>query len=195
MKRQTTLLLLAAAVMVCGLFTGCQTAEKAAFHPTQYVTNQVPEQTVLVRTQQTVVVVVTNQAGEVNQQTNTVSAMVPVVIPTHSESKPVAWEANPQTVATVQGIGGLLGPYGSLGAAAITAALGIAAQIRSRKYRDAAVSLAQGVQHAVESYPALADGLKEIQKQVQDVDGTRNTVTEIIDKFVVEKPELPSATS
>ena len=198
MRKNAKLLLAVVALTVtCGLFTGCQTGstiDRALFRPTQYVTNQVPEQTVQVRTQQVVVVTMTNQLGEViGYQTNRENVVVPVVIPAHPVVKPVAWEPNPTATSTAQMVGGLFGPYGALGATALTSILGAIAAFRGKKYKDAAISLAQGIQHGAEQFPEHAPALISIQKQVQDADGTRAVVDKLLHEFVIARPVVDPA--
>lgn len=193
MKKHINTLLAVAVIAACGLFTGCastrRSVDESLFQATQFVTNQVAEHVVQVKTNQVVIVTMTNQLGEViGYTTNREPIIVPVTIPAHQEIKPIAWQPNPNAVATAQGVGSLFGPYGALGATAFTTILGAIAAFRGKKYKDAAISLAQGVQHAAEAFPDKSAAIINIQKQVQDSDGTRAVVDSIIDKFVITKP-------
>lgn len=171
---------------------GCKNTDSALFRPTAWATNQVPDTVILVRTQRVDVVTVTNVVGTVTTNNVLVWQTNAVVVPAHEVVKPSAWEANPATVGTVNAIGAATGPYGALGAIAVTAILGGIAQWRSKKYKDAAISLAQGIQQVSEAYPAQSKAIIETQRQVQDADGTRDTVKTVL-KQVVKRPITPKA--
>jgi len=88
-------------------------------------------------------------------------------------------------------VGGFAGPYGAIASTVFAAALGIAAQFKSRQYRNAAISLAQGIQTTMESLPEQeAKQVKETQKAIQDDHGTRDVVAKLIRDEVESRPKV-----
>lgn len=203
MKKLTPLV----SALVLVFASGCATIEKTLFTPTEFKTNAVPERVVSVQTNQLVTIFQTNTVTkfETNQVGATVTNQVvtvtetqkkePVVlnitIPAHQEVVPTAWEANQATVGIAQTVGGMAGPYGAIASTVLAAALGIAAQFKSRQYRNAAISLAQGIQTTMESLPEQeAKQVKETQKAIQDDHGTRDVVAKLIRDEVESRPKV-----
>src|SRR5436190_71368 len=148
--------LLAVAIIACGLFTtGCSSSigkklDSLAFIPTRYVTNTVPERIEQVKTNRAVVVTSTNAAtGEITSSTNREPVVLNITVPAREEVVPVEWVPNQATLGTANFVGGFAGPYGAMASTALGAALTVAASFRSRRYKEALVSTAQGVEHFV----------------------------------------------
>jgi hypothetical protein len=176
------------------LITGCgtkfgQSVDRMLFRPTAFATNQVPEQVKQVTTNQIVVVASTNALGEVTLATNRQPVIINITVPAHQEVKPVGWEANPNATTAISAAGSFIPGYGQLAAWAATAILGIAAAIRSGKYKDAAVSVAQGVEHYMEQNPTAAPSLKTTLAKVQADHGTTVTVRKILANEVESAPK------
>lgn len=182
MKKVVALLFVTIAVLA-----GCKSTDSALFRPTAFQTNYVPDAVVLVRTQRVDIVTVTNTVGTVTTNNVIVWQTNAVQVPAHNVVVPSAWEPNPGTVGIVNTIGAATGPYGAMGAILFTTILGGIAAWKSKKYKDAATSLAQGIQQVAEAYPAQSKAIIETQKQQQDADGTRDTVKTVM-KSVVKKP-------
>lgn len=206
MKNLKTLLglaLVSAALLIFN--TGCNTSagkaiDRALFRPTAWATNAVPESTVQVKTNQLVVMTQTNAAGEVTGRvTNREPVVLNVTIPAHTEVVPTAWAPNEQTTAVANLAGGFGGPYGAVAATGFTALLGLIAAFRGKKYKEAAISIAEGVEHfasstASQGQPNIGDALKDVLKQVQEDRGTRGTVTALLANNVNGLPEVPRVT-
>lgn len=167
--------------------TGCKSTDATLFRPTAWTTQEVASAVVLVRTQRVDTVVFTNVIGATVTNTAVVWQTNAITIPAHDVVKPVAWEPNPSTVGIVNTIGAATGPYGAMGAVLFTTILGGIAAWKSKKYKDAAISLAQGIQQVSEALPAQSKQIIETQKQQQNADGTRDTVKTVM-KSVVKKP-------
>jgi hypothetical protein len=192
---KTHISMLAVASLAIGLFTtGCETSfgkkmDAALFTPSETVTNHVEEKRVVYVTNQTVILTRTNEAGVVSSATNREPVNVTVVVPAHDEIKAVAWQPNSTTQSVATGVAGLVPGYGTIFGVALTAIWGIAAQLRSRKFKDAAISIAQGVEHYTATNPDVAAKLKTVLAQVQADHGTTETVGNILRTDVESVPK------
>lgn len=185
MNKIRTTTLLAALLLVCGLFTGCKQMDAKLFTQTAWQTSQVPAQVVSVVTNQPVVKAATNVvSGAVTTETNVVPVNINITIPAHTEVIPTAWKPNEQTTSLVSTVSGLAGPYGGLISTGFAAILGIAAALRGKKYKDAGVSLAQGIQDVMEKFPDQKAAALEVHKDLQRYDGTQDTVDKLLEQVV-----------
>lgn len=200
-------LLVSALVLV--FLVGCSSLDRTLFTPTQFKTNSIPERVVSIQTNQLVFiyqtntvtkfetnnvgVAVTNQVTTVTETQKKEPVILNVTIPAHQEVIPTAWEPSQNSVGIVNTIGGATGPYGAIISTGLALAWGVVAQLRSRKFRSAAVSLAQGIQTTLESMPpSEAVMIKDTHKSIQNDQGTRDTVRDLIDSDVVSRPEIAS---
>lgn len=200
-------ILLLVPVLALALVAGCSTIDKTLFKPTAFKTNDVPERVVSIPTNQLVTVfqtntitifktnevgvTVTNQVVTVTSTTNREPVVLNVTIPAHQEVVPTAWAPNDTTVAVANTVGGMTGPYGAIASTAFTALLGVLAAFKGKKYRDAAISLAQGIQTTMEALPEPeAEKMKATQKAIQDDHGTRAIVAKLIESSVESKPKV-----
>jgi hypothetical protein len=194
--------LLAVAVLACGLSTtGCSSSigkklDSLAFTPTRYVTNTVPERVEQVKTNRAIVVTSTNATtGEVTSSTNREPVVLNITVPPHQEVVPVEWAPNQSTLGTANFVGGFAGPYGAMASTALGAALTIAASVRSRKYKEALVSTAQGVEHFVTAMDAQGQGnvstaLKNVLSQVHKDDGVQGMIQSVLTNNVSVVPVI-----
>lgn len=195
MNKKTWLLALTVAVGLIAI-EGCKTkagqaVDRLLFRPTAFVTNDVPETVVPTKTNQIVIVTQTNAIGEVvGRVTNREPITINITVPAHQEVKPVAWEANPNATSAIGTVAGFIPGYGTLAGWAATALLGVAAAIRSGKYKDAAISVAQGVEHFVQSNPSAGPALKATLASVQSDHGTTSTVKDLLAKDVESAPKI-----
>ena len=193
------LLLLAAAVLAGGLITGCSTGvgkklDALAFTPVRYLTNTVPERVEQVKTNRAVVVESVSPAtGEVTYSTNREPVVLNVTIPARQEITPVEWAPNTSTVSMANVIGGFAGPYGGMASAALGAVLTIIASLRSRKYKHALVSTAQGVEHFVtametQGHGNVSSALKGVLSAIHKDDGVEGTIQDVLARSVSVVP-------
>jgi hypothetical protein len=193
---QTKVMMAVCAALCALVLTGCnskfgQKVDSVLFRATAFATNRVPERVTNMQTNMPVVTAVTNALGEVTgYSTNRVPTTVQIVIPAHDEVKAVGWAPNETTTGMVQGAAGLVPGYGAIAGWGLTALLGVVAHLRSKRYRDAAVSIAQGVEYFAQNVPSSSSQLKSVLKQVQDDDGTRQTVDALLRNNVAAIPRL-----
>jgi hypothetical protein len=197
MKTVTAMVMgaLMALVMVLGI--GCEgvkgtlgKVDKALFTPTAWVTNTVPERVHTVETNVAQVVTATNEVGAVVQVTNRVPAVVQIVTPAHTEVKAIGWEPNANAAATAQIAGSFVPGWGQLASTAFVGVLGIIAQLRSRKFKEALVSTCQGVEYARQGRADVADSIKGALNEVHKDDGVAQLVAQVLQQNVGVVPAV-----
>lgn len=180
MRLPLSLLMLCAWAVLPGCATGGK-VDRALFKPTDYATNITPARVQMVTTNRAVIVETTDAAGAVHYITNRETVTLAVAMPAQTNIAAVAWEVNPSAENFVQGITSLIPGYGSLAGALLTGGLAIVAHLRSRRFRAAAASIAEGVNHVVESLPVeVGKQAVDRLKTVQNINGTRETVRAIL---------------
>ena len=176
------ILALAFAVSCLAVVTGCKTAQtldRMLFTPAAYATNITAPRVVTVVTNREVVTVATNAAGAVSYATSREPVNVTFTLPGTTNITPSEWQPNAAAVAALQGAGSLVPGYGQLVALGGTALLGLLAQLRSRRYRAAALSVARSVTTILETVPDKGAALAEL-KNTQNANGTRETVRKLL---------------